>query len=426
MLNIVGFTGEVHPVAELFPLIEGDEFDQLVASIRDSGLEHSLVLSPDGTLLDGRNRLRACREAGVEPRFEVYEGDDITDYVVRVNIQRRHLTPGQLSFIANDLLPFYEAEALARKVKSGEDFGRGKVGADRPQPIDGMAETSVPSPGAVDAAERAPKSTDRAAAVVGASGRNVAKAKRIEKTAPDLAVRVRSGEMALDTAEKQAARRQKEQSEQDARKIKLTNVTADAEGDRWRLLLGDFRERLGELGDGTVDLIITDPPYPEEFMHLWSDLSKHAARVLKPQGLLVALTGQIYLPDVMRRLGEHLSYGWCYCQPLPGQNSRIMGRHIAQTWKPWLAYSNGKWPSGLIDWHEDTTDPSKASKTYRWEQGAEPADYIIANLSPPGAVVVDPFTGTGTYGVAALRQGRTFVGCEADGERFEKAAGRLA
>jgi ParB-like chromosome segregation protein Spo0J len=401
------FTGEIHPVADLFPLIEGDEFDQLVDSVATAGLMHPLVLDPAGVLLDGRNRLRACEKAGVAPRFVVYEGDDITDYVVRVNIQRRHLTPGQRDFLALDLLPHYEREAKIRQ-------GHGRTAPGKSLPAD--------QPEALPRQE----SRDAAAKAVGGSGRGVSKAKRVSSVAPDLEEKVRSGEMALDTAEKQAARRQKEQSEQSARKVKLSNVTADAEGERWRLLYGDFRERFDELGDGTVDLILTDPPYPEEFMHLWSDLSKVAARVLKPQGLLVALTGQIYLPDVMRRLGEHLSYGWCYCQPLPGQNSRIMGRHIAQTWKPWLAYSNGKWPSGLIDWHEDTTDPSKASKTYRWEQGAEPADYLIANLSPPGAVIVDPFTGTGTYGVSALRQGRTFIGCEADSERFTKAAERLA
>lgn len=411
--TVATFTGAVHPVADLFPLIEGDDFDQLVDSIRSTGLEHALVLSPDGTLLDGRNRLRACQHANVAPRFVVYEGDDITDYVVRVNIQRRHLSTGQKAFIATELLPHYEQEALQRKSQAGRASAPGRPAekdmADLPQ-------VSVE-----------PKlSRDAAARAVGTSGKAVAQAKRVATHAPDLADKVRSGEMALDTAEKQAARRQKEQSEQSARKIKLSNVTADAEGEGWRLLAGDFRDRLAELGTGTVDMIITDPPYPAEFLHLYDDLAFHAERVLKPQGLLLSLTGKIFLPDVIKALGKQLTYGWCYCQPLPGANSRIMARHVAQTWKPWLAYSNGTWPSGMIDWHGDTTDPSVMSKTYRWEQGAEPADYLIAALSPPGAVILDPFTGTGTYGMSALRQGRTFIGCEADEDRFAAAAERLA
>lgn len=419
--TVATFTGEVHPVAELFPLIEGDDFSQLVDSIRATGLEHPLVLSPDGMLLDGRNRLRACTQAGVAPRFTVYDGDDITDYVVRVNIQRRHLTTGQKAFIATELLPHYEQEARRRMADAGRSSAPGQPAAK------GVADLPTLSTGGRDVEQQFPaRSRDSAAKAVGTSGKAVAQAKRVATHAPDLADKVRSGEMALDTAEKQAARRQKEQAEQGARKIKLSNVTADAEGERWRLLAGDFRERLAELGTGTVDMIITDPPYPAEFLHLYDDLAFHAERVLKPQGLLLSLTGKIFLPDVMAKLGKQLTYGWCYCQPLPGANSRIMARHVAQTWKPWLAYSNGTWPSGMIDWHGDTTDPSVMSKTYRWEQGAEPADYLIAALSPPGAVILDPFTGTGTYGMSALRQGRTFIGCEADEDRFTAAAERLA
>ena len=53
-----------HPLAELFPLIEGPAFKDLVADIKANGLLHPLT-ECDGMLLDGRNRLRACEEAGV-------------------------------------------------------------------------------------------------------------------------------------------------------------------------------------------------------------------------------------------------------------------------------------------------------------------------------------------------------------------------
>lgn len=215
-------------------------------------------------------------------------------------------------------------------------------------------------------------------------------------------------------------------AEQDARDAVMEATVADAEGDRWRLFHGDFRERLLELEPGSVDLILTDPPYPADFLPLWSDLAEIAARILKPQGVLAALTGQIYLPDVSNRLGEHLAYGWTYCQPLPGQQSRIMGRHVLQSWKPWLIYTNGTWPSGRIQWHPDMLDPSyRAKDQYRWQQDPNPTLLLIDALSEPDALVVDPFTGTGSYGVAALTMGRTFVGCELDLDRFEAGKKRL-
>src|SRR5690606_39120140 len=47
---------------------------------------------------------------------------------------------------------------------------------------------------------------------------------------------------------------------------------------------GDFREVLADVPDGSVDAIITDPPYPGEFIDLFTDLSHLAARILKPSG----------------------------------------------------------------------------------------------------------------------------------------------
>jgi site-specific DNA-methyltransferase (adenine-specific) len=103
-----------------------------------------------------------------------------------------------------------------------------------------------------------------------------------------------------------------------------------------------------------------------------------------------------------------------------------MGRHVIQAHKPWLAYSNGAWPSGTTDWHPDLLDPSVRSKDrYRWEQDPGPTKMIINDLSPEDGIVVDPFTGSGSYGEAALAVGRKFIGTEMDAERFEVAAGRL-
>lgn len=92
-----------HPIASMFPLIGGDELDQLREDLRIHGLREPIVIY-EGKILDGRNRWRACIQAGVEPRFERYEGDDPHAYVVSLNLHRRHLTTNQKRQVIDRLL----------------------------------------------------------------------------------------------------------------------------------------------------------------------------------------------------------------------------------------------------------------------------------------------------------------------------------
>jgi hypothetical protein len=85
---------QFHPVADLFSLMEGAEFDALVANIKAHGLQELIVIHED-MILDGRNRYRACIKAGVEAAYRPFTGDDPAAYVISTNIHRRHLTAKQ-------------------------------------------------------------------------------------------------------------------------------------------------------------------------------------------------------------------------------------------------------------------------------------------------------------------------------------------
>jgi hypothetical protein len=88
-----------HPISEVFPAMEGDEFQALVDDIEKNGVRQPLVMY-QGKILDGRNRWRACEKLGIKPKTTDYRGDDPVGFVLSLNLTRRHLTPSQRAMVA--------------------------------------------------------------------------------------------------------------------------------------------------------------------------------------------------------------------------------------------------------------------------------------------------------------------------------------
>lgn len=201
-----------HPVAELFPLMDGNDLAQLVADIREHGLLEPIVMA-DGMVLDGRNRLRACELAEVEPVFVdwVPDGMTPTEWVISKNLHRRHLTTPQRAALALDLLPKLEAEAHERMhtaspgVRGGTAIGSSEIG----------------------------RSDEKAAELVGVGRSTVAIAKMIQDREPEIVNRMRAGEFVSVQAARRAAGYEPESGNHAPIKD-VAKTVYFGKGDKWR------------------------------------------------------------------------------------------------------------------------------------------------------------------------------------------------
>jgi hypothetical protein len=222
-------TLRVHPVAELFPMMSEEELAELAADIKANGQVHPILLDHEGAVIDGRNRLRACELAGVEPAFARVEQPiaDPVAYVVSLNVKRRNLTASQKAIAAAEAWVMAEAEGRVQKhggdrkskpqngvliIKfPSEHFGAlfsvGKNYVDMAKAL--LAEDGDPT-NAVQIKKggpNAPKLKDTYDAMMkrrGGDSHKLIALRKLKETRPDLVEKVEAEEITLDEAEREA------------------------------------------------------------------------------------------------------------------------------------------------------------------------------------------------------------------------------
>jgi ParB-like chromosome segregation protein Spo0J len=99
-------------------------FAELCADIKEHGLQHPIVLH-EQQILDGRNRLLACKEARVNPKFIQFADLQLTctpeEYIWSANLQRRHLTDDQRAAIVIEWKAKIAQQANERQRAAGGD-----------------------------------------------------------------------------------------------------------------------------------------------------------------------------------------------------------------------------------------------------------------------------------------------------------------
>ena len=169
---------EYHEVANIFPLLVGDEYKAFKTDIELNGLLEPIWIH-DNKIIDGRNRYRACDELGIEPKFRQWnEIGSLVAFVVSLNLHRRHLEVGQKAAVAVEALPPLEAEAKERQTrKSRTDL-------------------------AANLQQQTGRAGEKAGELFGVSERYVNEAKHIKQESPEIFEQLKAGELNIPKAKK--------------------------------------------------------------------------------------------------------------------------------------------------------------------------------------------------------------------------------
>lgn len=245
---------QFHDVANIFPMMSAEEFDELKRDIQANG-QLMPIWVYESKIVDGRNRYQACVDLGIEPVYQTVPGSPdmpaLLTFVISLNEKRRHLNSGQKAFIALEVERLLAEDARKRqlagkKIEPREypalttselwtaDQNRQQRAAWKKEIAD--SPTLLKDFNKVDRTSAA-----QAARIANTNMHYVVDAKKIEREAPELKAAVMAGTMTLPQATKELKVRERESKIQEQRE-------AIASGK-------------AELPEGVFEVIAIDPPW---------------------------------------------------------------------------------------------------------------------------------------------------------------------
>ena len=232
----------------------------------------------------------------------------------------------------------------------------------------------------------------------------------------------------------------------------------DYKDDSIWLMKGDCLERMKEIPDGSVDMVLADVPYgstacawdsiiPLEPM--WEQLK----RIIKPNGAIVMTASQPFTTTLIASNMKMFKYCWVWKKSKPTGHLNAKKQPLRTYEDVVVFYDNqciynpqGVKPTDKVVSRTNRGNYGECSKTTRQtvtnyprnivefpsvdgvHQTQKPValmEYLIKTYTNEGETVLDFTIGSGSTGVAAQNLGRKFIGIEMDDHYFEVAKGRI-
>lgn len=387
---------------KLIPALTTEEYKQLEDNCLEEGIREKIILW-NNYIIDGHNRYNIAKQWNLEFETEsknFSSEDDVILWMIDNQNGRRNLTDGwkyKLQQRKKEILTKkHENERQKRRVSNVDTLEKkAESGRTRKE----IAKSLNWSTGKVAMAD-----------VV------------FKKATPEIEEKVLKNEITINQAYKEIKKEEKKEAIKEERRILAQEGSKKEIEIDFRL--GDFEEVFADIKDGSIDCIITDPPYPKEFLECWSKLSRFAKRVLKPNGFCIAYSGQMHLPEVIKRMNEHLDYYWTFAVYHEGQTQIVNGVNLICRWKPVLIFQNKK--KKLNNTFQDYFISEQREKQgHDWQQSKSGVGYLIEMFTKPNDLILEPFAGSGTTIKAAIEKGRRIKAAEIEVDTYNIAKSLL-
>lgn len=450
----------LHPEANRVPPMSAEQDAEFRADIAERGVRVPIEIISGGIIVDGRSRYLAAKRLGIK-RVPVIRaplnGDDPVIYMLRAATKRRHLTDDQRACLAREEMEILSQIATRERARQGGlTGGRGRV-----KKSDSSQTTVIHKQSTGETSRRTVSAAYRV------SERRVRAAQQLKQVAPKLYEQVKAGAQRLTVAKRAADR---ESKRREHRRLSRAAKPNHAEP-TWEIRCGDCITELAKLKPGTAKLVFADSPYNQGIDYgkgRNADLLSERAyldwcrkwiaacvRVLTDDGSLWVMISDEYADHfgiLLREAGLHRR-SWIKWYETFGvnctNNFNRCSRHIFYCVKnPRRFVFNADAVSRPSDRQSKYADSRANPHGKLWdnvwciprlvENSRErlpdfPTQLPLALVRPivlcasqPGDLVIDPFSGSGTTGIAAIQSGRRFVGLEKNKRFAELARQRLS
>ncbi len=256
---------------KLIPSLSGSEFESLEQSIKEQGLHVPVIVNKQGIVLDGHHRFRACKELGIPLQFHTEEFKDSLEekqFLIEVDLRGRQLNEFQRVEIGYSLENIEKERAKRRISLGGQRVGPANKKEEHDE-NNGVEQRGASIDATLEPREEKGKVSEIIAKKIGVSTATYERGKKIiEKGTEEQKNSLRKDTIGITNVYNQI--RRQEQKEDLIRQVQEAAASGSQHGkeiaSKVRLIHADFQSvDTATIGDSSIDLIFTDPPYHKEW-----------------------------------------------------------------------------------------------------------------------------------------------------------------